>query len=55
VLTLRSYRDPVVINVNYFFHFQDDRRRTKQTARAANIVSNALAFRDIVIRCATGV
>lgn len=43
-----SYRDPVVINVNYFFAFTDDAARRVPALRAASIVTGALAFRDLV-------
>ena len=43
-----SYRDPVVINVSYFFHFADDTRRMTPLSRAASIVSAAMRFRDLV-------
>jgi carnitine O-acetyltransferase len=45
-----AYRDPVVINVNYFFQFRDDRFRRQQTVRAASLVQAAMQFRELVIR-----
>ncbi|KAI8905496.1 acyltransferase ChoActase/COT/CPT [Gorgonomyces haynaldii] len=44
-----SYRDPVVINVNYFFAFVDDPLRRDPAVRAANIVQGAMQFRDLVV------
>ncbi|KAJ3323237.1 Carnitine O-acetyltransferase mitochondrial [Boothiomyces sp. JEL0866] len=44
-----GYRDPVVINVNYFFAFSDDKKRTEPAARAASIILGALQFRDLVV------
>ena len=44
-----SYRDPVVIWVNYFFAFSDDKRRMNPSDRAASIVQGALAFKDLVV------
>ncbi|KAH9248971.1 hypothetical protein BASA81_013371 [Batrachochytrium salamandrivorans] len=44
-----SYRDPVVINVNYFFAFKDDKLRKDPAARAASIVTGVLAFRNLVV------
>ncbi|KAL7750452.1 Carnitine O-acetyltransferase mitochondrial [Sorochytrium milnesiophthora] len=44
-----AYRDPVVINVNYFFHFRDDKLRKSQAARAASIIQAAVQFRDKVV------
>ncbi|KAJ3057292.1 Carnitine O-acetyltransferase mitochondrial [Rhizophlyctis rosea] len=40
-----GYRDPTVINVNYFFVFKDDKRRRDPAARAASIITAALEFR----------
>ena len=45
-----SYRDPVVINVSYFFQYRDDVRRAKQTRRAASLITGALEFRDAVVQ-----
>ncbi|KAJ3038037.1 Carnitine O-acetyltransferase mitochondrial [Rhizophlyctis rosea] len=43
-----SYREPTVINVNYFFVFKDDKRRRDPSARAASIITAALEFRKLV-------
>ncbi|KAK0636908.1 acyltransferase ChoActase/COT/CPT [Bombardia bombarda] len=43
-----AYRDPVVPYVSYFYSYRDDRRRTKQTARAAAITTAALEFKKQV-------
>jgi carnitine O-acetyltransferase len=46
-----GYRDPVVINVNYFFQFQDDYRPqfSSQTGRASSIIQAALEFRRLTL------
>jgi carnitine O-acetyltransferase len=44
-----GYRDPVVLNVSYFYAFKDDLFRKDPAARAASIVIGALAFRDLVL------
>ena len=44
-----GYRDPVVIYVNYFFAFQDDKLRRNPAERAASIIQGALAFKDLVV------
>ncbi|RKO88367.1 acyltransferase ChoActase/COT/CPT [Blyttiomyces helicus] len=44
-----AYRDPVVINVNYFFVFKDDKRRRLPAARAASIITGALEFKNLVV------
>ena len=48
-----GYRDPVVINVNYFYHFMDDPYLNQdsdiQIRRAALIIDSAWEFRDLVI------
>lgn len=44
-----AYREPVVLNVNYFYVFVDDPFRRDPVARAASIVTGALAFRDLVV------
>ncbi|KAI9149713.1 Carnitine O-acetyltransferase mitochondrial [Blastocladiella emersonii ATCC 22665] len=44
-----AYRDPVVINVNYFFQFVDDRVVRGQTHRAAQLIQAAMAFRQQVV------
>ncbi|KXS10143.1 hypothetical protein M427DRAFT_62879 [Gonapodya prolifera JEL478] len=41
-----QFREPVVVNVSYFFVFPDDRRRKTQSLRAATIVSAAFEFRN---------
>ncbi|KAJ3337352.1 Carnitine O-acetyltransferase mitochondrial [Gonapodya sp. JEL0774] len=40
------FREPVVINVSYFFSFPDDKRRKSQALRAATITSAAYEFRN---------
>lgn len=44
-----GYRDPTVIHVNYFFHFQDDPRRTCPLARSASLIQAIVAFREKVV------
>ncbi|KAI9146560.1 acyltransferase ChoActase/COT/CPT [Paraphysoderma sedebokerense] len=44
-----GYRDPVVINVSYFFQHRDDKQRPTQTSRAASIVQAAMDFRKQVV------
>ncbi|KAJ2996808.1 Carnitine O-acetyltransferase mitochondrial [Globomyces sp. JEL0801] len=44
-----GYRDPVVLNVNYFFAFKDDKLRMKPSLRAASIITGAMQFRDLVV------
>ncbi|KAJ3130666.1 Carnitine O-acetyltransferase mitochondrial, partial [Irineochytrium annulatum] len=45
-----AYRDPVVVYVNYFFTFVDDRRfLNRPAARAATIITGAMAFRKLVV------
>ncbi|KAJ3213079.1 Carnitine O-acetyltransferase mitochondrial [Dinochytrium kinnereticum] len=45
-----AYRDPVVINVNYFFAFNDDKKLiNKPAARAATLVTGAMGFRRMVV------
>lgn len=44
-----AYRDPVVIYVNYFFAFQDDKKRRNPAERAASLIQGALAFKDLVV------
>jgi carnitine O-acetyltransferase len=44
-----GYRDPVVINVNYFFAFNDDKKRMDPVKRAASIITGAMQFRDMII------
>jgi len=45
-----GYRDPVVVNVNYFFVFKDDKRRRDPASRAASIVKAALEFKRQLIK-----
>ena len=40
-----SYRDPVVINVSYFFVFADAVKRMQMASRAASLARGALLFR----------
>jgi carnitine O-acetyltransferase len=44
-----AYRDPLVLNVSYFYAFKDDLFRKDPAARAASTVIGALAFRDLVL------
>ncbi|KAJ3066196.1 Carnitine O-acetyltransferase mitochondrial, partial [Rhizoclosmatium hyalinum] len=45
-----GYRDPVVVFVNYFFCFVDDKRlMNKPAARAAEIITGAMEFRRLVV------
>lgn len=44
-----AYRDPVVINVSYFYAHKDDRSRRSQAGRAAALSTGALAFRKMVV------
>ncbi|KAJ1553091.1 Carnitine O-acetyltransferase mitochondrial [Cladochytrium tenue] len=45
-----AYRDPVVVYVNYFFAFIDDRRlRGNAARRAAELIKGSFAFRDLVV------
>ncbi|KXS17894.1 acyltransferase ChoActase/COT/CPT [Gonapodya prolifera JEL478] len=43
-----GYRDPIVINVSYFYVIRDDKLRTTQVARAASLVKGALAYRNLI-------
>lgn len=43
-----GYRDPLVPNVNYFYHHQADRARPTNYARAAALLKGFLAFRRLV-------
>jgi len=45
-----SYRDPVVVNVSYFYVHVDDKHRPHQAKRAAQLVKAMLPFRDLVER-----
>lgn len=44
-----GYRDPIVINVSYFFVYNNSPTPVKSTRRAAEIVQAALQFRDLVV------
>ncbi|RKP25718.1 hypothetical protein SYNPS1DRAFT_15255, partial [Syncephalis pseudoplumigaleata] len=44
-----GYRDPIVLNVSFFFAFQDDRLRRVPATRAASIVTAAMDFREQVV------
>ncbi|KAJ3083393.1 Carnitine O-acetyltransferase mitochondrial, partial [Quaeritorhiza haematococci] len=44
-----DFREPVVLNVNYFFVFPDDPRRRDMCTRAASIVQAAMQFRGMVV------
>ncbi|KAJ3027223.1 UNVERIFIED_CONTAM: Carnitine O-acetyltransferase mitochondrial [Siphonaria sp. JEL0065] len=45
-----GYRDPVVVFVNYFFCFNDDKKLIdKPAARAAEIITGAMEFRRLVV------
>jgi carnitine O-acetyltransferase len=44
-----GYRDPVVIYVNYFFAFVDDKLRMDPVKRGASIITGAMQFRDLII------
>ena len=48
-LAYQSYRDPLVINVSYFFQFIDDKVFTTQTSRAAAIAQAALEYRRMIM------
>lgn len=50
-----SYRDPIVINVSYFFQFADDKVFTAQSSRAAAITQAALEFRRQMMTCVSRV
>ncbi|KAJ3340491.1 Carnitine O-acetyltransferase mitochondrial [Gonapodya sp. JEL0774] len=43
-----GYRDPIVINVSYFYVMRDDKARTNQVVRAASLVKGALAYRKLL-------
>lgn len=45
-----GYRDPVVINVSYFFYYKDDKLCKLPAARAAAITTAALEFKQHIIR-----
>ncbi|KAJ3297226.1 Carnitine O-acetyltransferase mitochondrial [Rhizoclosmatium sp. JEL0117] len=45
-----GYRDPVVVWVNYFFCFVDKKQYlNKPAARAAELITGALAFKELVV------
>ncbi|CAG8561780.1 6033_t:CDS:2 [Acaulospora colombiana] len=44
-----SYRDPVCVNVSYFFAYKDDKLRKDPAVRAASIITAALEFRKLVV------
>jgi len=46
-----GYRDPVVVNVSYFFVHKDDRHRRDPAKRAASLIKAMIPFRDLVERC----
>ena len=46
-----GFRDPVVVNVSYFFVHRDDRYRRDPARRAASLIKAMLPFRDLVERC----
>jgi hypothetical protein len=43
------YREPVVINVSFFFTFPDDQRRMDRQFRAASLIYYAMDFRQQII------
>jgi carnitine O-acetyltransferase len=43
-----GYRDPVVVNVSYFYIHFDDPSRTDPAARAASLIKAMLPFRELV-------
>lgn len=44
-----AYRDPVVINVSYFYSHKDDRTRRNPASRAAALSTAVLSFRKMVV------
>jgi carnitine O-acetyltransferase len=46
-----GYREPVVVNVSYFFVHKDDKERRDPAKRAASLVKAMIPFRDLVERC----
>jgi carnitine O-acetyltransferase len=46
-----GYRDPVVVNVSYFYVHLDDKRVKTQARRAAMLLTNLLVFRDLLETC----
>jgi carnitine O-acetyltransferase len=45
-----GFRDPVVVNVSYFFVHKDDRHRRDPAKRAATLIKAMIPFRDLVER-----
>jgi carnitine O-acetyltransferase len=45
-----GYRDPVVVNVSYFFVHLDDKRRRDPAKRASALIKATMLFRDITER-----
>lgn len=45
-----GFRDPVVVNVSYFFVHRDDRYRRDSARRAASLIRAMIPFRDLVER-----
>eukprot|EP00002_Diphylleia_rotans_P007964 TRINITY_DN1760_c0_g7_i1.p1 TRINITY_DN1760_c0_g7~~TRINITY_DN1760_c0_g7_i1.p1 ORF type:complete len:596 (-),score=123.11 TRINITY_DN1760_c0_g7_i1:78-1865(-) len=48
-LAYLKYRDPIVINVNYFYVLADDPLRTTQTSRAAGMIVGLMNYRQKII------
>lgn len=48
-----GFRDPVVVNVSYFFVHKDDRLRRDPANRAASLIKTMIPFRDLVERYAS--
>lgn len=46
-----GYRDPVVVNVSYYYVHVQDKRRRDAPKRAASLVKAMLPFREMVERC----
>ena len=46
-----GYRDPVVVNVSYFYVHLDDPSRKTSAARAASLIKAMLPFRELTERC----
>jgi carnitine O-acetyltransferase len=45
-----NYRDPVVVNVSYYYAHVEDRRRRTAPKRAASLIKAMLPFREMVER-----
>ena len=45
-----GYRDPVVVNVSYYYVHVEDRRRRTAPKRAAGLIKAMLPFRELVER-----